>query len=117
MSIKLLIHIDQSELWGTIQHNLINMMNAKKDTHPDLAVEVVVTGEAALDLMSVHATENLADTLKQATDAGFEIKVCNNSLKRYHSDSSQLLDYVQVVPAGLIEIATKEAEGWSYVKP
>ncbi len=113
---KLLLHIDQTERWQAVSGNLKNMTVAKQ-THPDLELEIVVTGDAIQNLVNQNRDEQLYQVLKQAVAAGFKIKGCHNSMNHYHLDENQLFDFVEVVPAGLLEIGEKEAQGWGYVKP
>jgi hypothetical protein len=37
-------------------------------------------------------------------------------MKRDGIDKRELLPNVEVVPDGILEIATKESEGWGYIK-
>lgn len=114
---KILLHIDQTERWGAVQGNLTNLANAKQNLRPDLDIEVVVTGEAVQQLVDNDGNRALKETLKKATDAGFVIAGCNNSLNRFKIAPEDLFSFVRVVPAGLIEVAEKENEGFAYVKP
>jgi intracellular sulfur oxidation DsrE/DsrF family protein len=43
-------------------------------------------------------------------------KVCEYTMKRAGVDKSQLLPGVGTVPDGIIEIVTKQGEGWGYIK-
>ena len=45
-----------------------------------------------------------------------EFKVCAMTLKRKGIDKSELLPNVEVVPDGILEIVTKQSEGWGYIK-
>lgn len=114
---KILLHIDQTERWSAVQGNLINLANAKQNLRPDLDIEVVVTGEAIQQLVDNDDNRALKETLKKATDVGFVIAGCNNSLNRFKIAPEDLFSFVRVVPAGLIEVAEKENEGFAYVKP
>ena len=114
---KILIHIDQSERWGAVTSNLKNMTDAKKNIRPDLEIEVVVTGEAIRDLVDSLSDEKLYQQLKEATQAGFKIMGCNNSLNHFKIAPDDVFSFVEIVPAGLLEIAAKQEEGFAYVKP
>jgi intracellular sulfur oxidation DsrE/DsrF family protein len=43
-------------------------------------------------------------------------KVCQVTMKRYEIDTSQLLPGVETVPDGILEIVSKQGEGWGYIK-
>ncbi|WP_290033152.1 DsrE family protein [Ligilactobacillus cholophilus] len=113
---KILLHIDQTERWNAVLSNLKNMINAKK-THPDLKVEVVVTGDAIQNLILNKAEIEFCENLKKATDADFDIMGCHNSMNRFNLAEKDIFSFVKIVPAGLLEIAEKENAGWAYVKP
>lgn len=114
---KILLHIDQIERWDAVQGNLTNLTNAKQNLRPDLEIEVVVTGEAIQQLVDNEANRGLKETLKKATNAGFIIAGCNNSLNRFKITPESIFSFVRIVPAGLIEVAEKENAGFAYVKP
>lgn len=42
---------------------------------------------------------------------------CNNALNMFDLKPEQLCVFAQVVPAGVVEIAKKQEEGYSYIKP
>ena len=114
---KILLHIDESERWPMVVSNLKNMSKAKKSLRPDLEVEVVVTGEAIRDLINMGHDENIYQALKASDEVGFTVAGCHNSLSRYSIPKENIFSFVKVVPAGLIEVAEKESEGFAYVKP
>ena len=45
------------------------------------------------------------------------ISVCNNALKGNNITVDDLFDFVTVVPAGVVELAEKQFEGYAYIKP
>lgn len=114
---KILLHIDQPERWNAVESNLKNLTRAKETIRPDLEIEVVVTGEAIQQLIDSSENTNLKHNLQSATDAGFIIAGCHNSLNRFKIHEEEIFQFIKVVPAGLIEVAEKESEGFAYVKP
>jgi len=42
--------------------------------------------------------------------------VCGQTMKRHNIDKSQLLPGVVIVPDAIMEIVTKQGEGWGYIK-
>ena len=53
-------------------------------------------------------------TLTENKNVSF--KVCEGTMKRYNINKSQLLPGVQTVPDAIIEIITKQGQGWGYIK-
>jgi intracellular sulfur oxidation DsrE/DsrF family protein len=41
---------------------------------------------------------------------------CQETMRRKGIDKSQLLSQAIIVPAAILEISTKEQQGWSYIK-
>lgn len=114
---KILLHIDQPERWNAVESNLRNLTRAKKTTRPDLEIEVVVTGEAIQQLIDNSENTDLKHSLQGATDTGFIVAGCHNSLNRFQIHEEEIFQFIKIVPAGLIEVAEKENEGFAYVKP
>lgn len=114
---KILLHIDQPERWNAVESNLKNLTRAKETARPDLEIEVVVTGEAIQQLIDNSENKSLKCSLQNAASSGFTIAGCHNSLNRFKIREEEIFSFIKVVPAGLIEVAEKESEGFAYVKP
>lgn len=84
-------------------------------SYPASQFEVVVYGGA---LPMVVKGQSTITTGLQALESNKNVvfKVCAITMKRYNVDKTQLLPNVEVVPDGLIEIVTKQGEGWGYIK-
>ena len=68
----------------------------------------------------------LKDTLEQETVDGLtnltknqnvSIYICNNSLKNLNIDETELLDFCEIVPAGISKIVELQNSDFAYVKP
>ena len=47
--------------------------------------------------------------------AKVSFKVCANSMKRLGIDKSQLIGIAEVVPVAILELSSKQQQGWSYI--
>ena len=56
-------------------------------------------------------------TLAELAQGGTVVAACQNALRANQIDPQQLPDFVRVVPAGVVEIAQRQEEGFSYIKP
>ncbi len=84
-------------------------------SYPDASFEVVIYGGALP--MVVKDESPSAGTIEQlALQKNVSFKVCAMTMQRDGVDKSQLISGVQVVPDGILEIVTKQAEGWGYIK-
>lgn len=84
-------------------------------SYPDAKFEVVLYSgsyEMALKEESSVAKE-IADL---ADNENVSFKICAMTLKRKEIDKSALIDNIEIVPDGILEIAMKQSEGWGYIK-
>ena len=95
---------------GALRH--VTMM-AK--AYPQSTFEVVVYGAALPMFVKGQSTVEKALT-PLAGNKNVSFKVCAATMKRYNVDKSQLLTGVEVVPDAIMEIVTKQGEGWGYIK-
>jgi uncharacterized protein len=42
--------------------------------------------------------------------------VCENSMRMQHISAADLVSGVEPVPSGVVEVVTKQEQGWSYIK-
>ena len=49
-------------------------------------------------------------------DKGVRFVACANSMRRMNLTVADLVKGVTVVPSGIVEVITKQEEGWSYIK-
>ncbi len=81
---------------------------------PETKIEVVFHGNAVFVLTkdsSLHASK-----VQKEQARGVMFAVCNNSMRRLKVDSSRIMKGVTIVPVSMLELAKKQAEGWSYLK-
>jgi intracellular sulfur oxidation DsrE/DsrF family protein len=114
---KVLFHVNEADRWDTALGNMLNLI---KDVGED-EVDIVVVANGP-SVMSFIEQDKLT-IMKELTDKGAKFLACRNSLKKmcYGVDAciteSSLPSFIQVVPAGITEIISKQAEGYAYVKP
>ena len=85
------------------------------DAYPNSEFEVVMYSKAmnmVLPDKSVVAKE--VEELAKLDNVSFVI--CEGTMKRYDVKKEDLIEGVQTVPDGILEIITKQAEGWGYIK-
>lgn len=82
---------------------------------PGAELEVVCHGQAVFMLIAEKAF--FESRMKELQSKGkVSFRVCANSMKRLGVDKSQLLPIAEVVPVAILELASKQQEGWSYIK-
>jgi uncharacterized protein len=84
-------------------------------SYPESLFEVVVYG-GALPMFVKNQSTISKGVQALESNKNVSFKVCAVTMKRYNVDVSQLLPKVEVVADGIMEIVTKQGEGWAYIK-
>lgn len=114
---KVLFHIDQSENWDMLLNNVTNMFKYGESTSALFEIEIVVNGAAVNELQAEEAEKyGIRERFLPLVNS-VHTCACNNALKNLGISLESLLPFVQVVPVGVVEIATKQQQGYSYIKP
>lgn len=87
--------------------------NAVAALAPGVPVEVVVQGPGVA-LLATGST--LGEPISEALGQGIRILACGNSLRSVELTPGQLLPGVGSVPAAIAHLATRQWEGWAYVR-
>jgi intracellular sulfur oxidation DsrE/DsrF family protein len=87
--------------------------NVLKDV-PNTRIEVVCHGGAIF--MLVKDKTVLGDMMQDLKTKNVSFAACNNSMRKNNLTPEQLVPVANVVPNGVMEVVTKEEEGWSYIK-
>jgi len=96
---------------STVLRQFNNVLKAA----PDAELELVCHGKAVNMFVKdkVFFEEKIKELKGKAT---VSFKVCANSLKRFNIDKSEVSDLAEIVPVAILELSTKQKEGWSYIK-
>lgn len=114
---KILFHVDDTDRLSMAATNAANAVKYVQDNELTLEAEIVVNGEAVTGLVRRCIEEPLYKSMKKLTDGKVRIAACQNALKAHQLSKEELCDFVTVVPAGVIELAKKQEEGYAYIKP
>lgn len=85
------------------------------NSYPDSNFEVVVYS-GSIDMVLKDKSAVAEDIMGLADSKNVSFKVCAMTMKRHQIEQDELFSNVDVVPDGILEIATKQAEGWGYIK-
>lgn len=99
----------------SVQEMAIRHIGLMADAYPGIQLELVVYGGALPMYMTEKSSvkEKLAELSK---NENITFAACQGTMKRNNVDASQLLPGVKVVPDAIMEIVTKQEEGWGYIK-
>lgn len=113
--LKVLFHVNEPERWKRALVNVRNFINDVGQGQAD--IEIVANGAGVTDYAGDVVKSELIKEMKVLHSQGVVFAACRNALKMHAMDESILPDFVLVVPAGITEIAKKQAEGYAYIKP
>lgn len=114
--IKTVFDINQEERWNTLIGNLKNVVKRMKEINSEYSLEVVIMGTAINGIKKLSDIVE-KDDLEELINQKVVFSVCNNTMKKYNVKKDELYDFVQIVPAGVVELVLKQQEGYSYIKP
>ena len=99
----------------TLAHKaLMKQLNNITSVAPGTQIEVVCHG-AGLDML-VSGKTIVEDKIKILADKGVVFNACEFSIKERKVDRSKIISVSGFVPAGIVEIVSKQEQGWSYIK-
>lgn len=108
---KVIFHIDEINKWKLTLNNVSNLLNAQADNK--FYIEVLANSEAVKCYVSGQ-DYNIMESLNKK---GVRFVACNNALKGFDIKKDDLIGFVEIVPAGAMEIVKKQSEGYLYIKP
>lgn len=100
----------------TLTHQaVLRHVSGMSKAYPEAQLEVIIYG-GALALVTKNKSTEAPEVEALARQKNVAFKVCAVTMQRYSVDKSQLLAGVQVVPDAILEIVTRQGEGWGYIK-
>lgn len=94
---------------------VIRHVKGMSSTYATSMFEVVVYGGAISMLLKDQST--VADAIQSvSSNKNVAFAVCAETMRRQNIDKSQLIPGVVIVPDAIMEIVTKQGEGWGYIK-
>ncbi|MFV0436303.1 MAG: DsrE family protein [Desulfopila sp.] len=113
MQTKALLHIDELDKWQLVITNTKNLLAALQGK--EYAIEIVANAAAVTELKK--AGSKFVAELGELAGSQVTVAACRNALKATGTGEGELFDFVQVVPAGVLEIIEKQNVGFAYIKP
>lgn len=94
---------------------LNNAANLIKALGPDkVAIDIVAYGPGLRLLFKNNVN---AKRIQSLAAQGVHFKACHNTMNHMHKTKADLNPVAEVVPAGVLWIIQREAQGWAYVRP
>jgi len=83
--------------------------------YPQSKFEIVIYS-GSLSMVVKDQSRVMSGISKLLEQKNVSVKVCKVTMDRYKVDASRLFQGVEVIPDGILEIVTKQGEGWGYIK-
>ncbi len=115
MHYDLLVHVDLPDAgrMSMALTNIKNYMNALQGQE----YTVVVLANAGAVPFYLEKSEAHVEVIKELAGAGVKFRACMNALNKNGIKPEELPSYVEVVPAGIVEIVDRQRDGFAYLKP
>jgi len=101
----------EDEDWKLVMGNMRNLLKSFGDGPYE--VELVAFGPG---LMIVTNKSTVAAEIKALQAQHVHFMACENSMRSRNVAVADLLPDVQPVPSGIVEVVTKQEQGWVYIK-
>ncbi|MFC6719201.1 DsrE family protein [Natrialbaceae archaeon GCM10025810] len=89
-----------------------NLLADESGDIDDVAIVVQAGG-----IEAVTAGGDAADDVRHLLEDGVPVKACSNTLEMEGLEASDLVDGVETVPEGAVEVTRLQDEGYAYVRP
>jgi len=97
-----------------IHQTLMSQLKNYYSVAPDTKFEVVCHGGGLNMLLKKSCV--IQDQIKMYADKGVSFVACEFAMKKRNVTKEELVDGAGTVISGVLEIAKKQQEGWSYIK-
>ncbi|WP_297418203.1 DsrE family protein [Clostridium sp.] len=117
MEYKVIFHVDELSKWNLVLKNVSNLLEAIGNNK--FYIEVLANAEAvkSYNAPTEETDLNIANFMKELNTKGIKFAACNNALKGFGLKKEDINSFVNIVPAGVLELVEKQMEGYSYIKP
>jgi len=103
-----------------ISHVLSSASNVMKFYGPEkceVAIICYSKGLVALLKKSKFVDDTIPKRLRSLMTYDVEFVACGNTMRTYKLDKSELIDDVEIVTAGIVELIERQVAGWIYIRP
>ena len=98
--------------WNLALNNARNLQSDLGAANVD--VEVVAYGPG-IGMLKIDST--VSGRVDEATAAGVKVVACEISMKGQKLTRADMLNGIGYVPAGVVELMSRQQQGWAYIRP
>ncbi|AJA46820.1 hypothetical protein CPAST_c07200 [Clostridium pasteurianum DSM 525 = ATCC 6013] len=111
---KILFHIDELNKWDLLLKDVSISINFYRDI--DFHIYVLATSEAVKFYNSKDISYTHLDFMEYLANNNVEFAAGKEDMDYYDIDLKNLVQFVQVVPSGSLELVNRQKEGYTYLK-
>jgi intracellular sulfur oxidation DsrE/DsrF family protein len=94
-------------------------LNNAKNIQTDLGaanvdIEIVTYGPG-IDMLKLDSP--VGGRIGEATIAGVKVIACENTMRGQKLTRADMLNGIGYVPAGVVELMSRQQQGWAYIRP
>lgn len=105
--LRVVLHVSENDRFQTALKNIKHLLEEKQEM---VTIALVLNAEP----VKFATTEK---ELTKLSEQGVEVNVCQHSLNNFEIKKADLVDGVNVVKGGALELIYKQYAGWAYLKP
>jgi intracellular sulfur oxidation DsrE/DsrF family protein len=111
---KLILQVSDNDpaKWNLALNNAKNVQQDVGAANVDIEIVAYGPGIGMLKFDSA-----VTSRITEASKSGIKVVACENTMHAQKLAKSDMNPNIDFVPAGVSELMTKQAEGWSYVRP
>jgi intracellular sulfur oxidation DsrE/DsrF family protein len=98
--------------WNLALSNAKNIQTDLGAANVDVEIVAYGPGIGMLKLDSV-----VGSRIDEATSAGVKVVACENTMKGQKLTRADMWNGIGYVPAGVVELMSKQQQGWAYIRP
>jgi len=89
-----------------------NLLNDETGSIDDVTVVVQADG-----VETIRTGQEGEEQVRDLLDDGVSFKACSNTLETMDFDESDLVEGVETVPEGAVEVTRLQTDGYAYIRP
>lgn len=102
---------------GEVNHVLSSVNNVIKFYGPENTEVVIVAYSRGINALLKHRDNKIRKRVEALMTYDVEFIACGNTMKTLKIDKKNLLDGVEVVTAGIVELIERQLRGYIYIRP
>jgi len=100
-----------------VNHVLSSVNNVIKFYGPENSEVVIVAYSRGINTLLKHRDSKIRKRVEALMTYDIEFIACENTMKTLKIDEKDLLDGVEIVTAGIVELIERQLRGYIYIRP